>query len=252
MNEQQQWTTTGYYESSETVMTGVNPSGQWFSTSYDASSFNVPATRTSIGFDVPILPTDGFSSGGLIASHGTTRFGLHTYEGEPPLLMELGIDFNNILEKTLSALSPLKNLDPSLMADGDMAGPFVFCFTLGFFLMLAGKLHFGYVFGFGVVGCLAIYSILNLMTQKESGIEVHVVFSVLGYSLLPIVFLALLAIFIPLKGSAGWIFVPPCIAWCTITATRFFEAALSAREQRYLIAYPSFLFFACFALITVF
>jgi hypothetical protein len=118
--------------------------------------------------------------------------------------------------------------------------------------MLAGKLHFGYVFGFGVVGCIAIYTVLNLLTQKENGIDLHVVFSVLGYSLLPVVFLAGVAVIIPLKGVVGWVLVPPCIGWCTFTATRFFEAVLAAREQRYLIAYPAFLFFACFALITVF
>ena len=90
------------------------------------------------------------------------------------------------------------------------------------------------------------------MTQKESGIDLHVVVSVFGYSLLPILFLAAVAVILPLKGPLGWALVPPSIAWCTLTATRFFEATLSAKEQRYLIAYPAFLFFACFALITVF
>jgi len=48
------------------------------------------------------------------------------------------------------------------------------------------------------------------------------------------------------------VLVPGAVGWCTLTATRFFEAALAAREQRYLIAYPSFLLYACFALIAVF
>jgi len=212
---------------------------------------------TSVGFDMPPPSSTGFggSLGGLSGGkHGphSTRFGISTYEGEAPLLVELGIDFGSIAQKTRSALHPMQSIDPALMADGDLAGPFVFCFSLGFLLMLTGKLHFGYIFGFGVVGCVAMYLLLNLMTQQENGIELHVVFSVLGYSLLPIVSLAAVAVVLPLKGTLGWILVLPCVGWCTLTATRFFEATLGAREQRYLIAYPAFLFFACFALITVF
>jgi len=222
----------------------------------------VPAARpvTSVGFEVPSVNNDGFGNlgGSLSANKGvygsgaSNYFGLSTLDGEQPLLVELGVDFTTIIEKTKSALNPSKSLDPSLMSDGDIAGPFVFCLALGFMLMLAGKLQFGYVFGFGVAGCAAIYTVLNLMSQKETGIELHVVFSVLGYSLIPIVFLASVAVLVPLNGAAGWILVPPSILWCTVTATRFFEAVLGAREQRYLIAYPVFLFFACFALITVF
>lgn len=42
------------------------------------------------------------------------------------------------------------------------------------------------------------------------------------------------------------------IAWCTYSATRFFEAAMHMQQQRWLIAYPTLLFYACFVLITVF
>lgn len=214
---------------------------------YASSSLPARPSVTSLGFDAPPQPLP--TLGGL---RQPSRLGFSTYEGEPALLQELGIDFGTILEKTKSALWPAKALDGRLMADGDIAGPFVFCLMLGVALALVGKLHFGYVFGFGVVGCVAMYAVLNLMTQRENGVELHVVFSVLGYSLLPIVFLAFVAVVVPLKGNVGLVLVPPSVGWCTLTATRFFEAALSAREQRYLIAYPAFLLFACFALITVF
>ena len=42
------------------------------------------------------------------------------------------------------------------------------------------------------------------------------------------------------------------VLWCTQSATRFFEGALHMREQRYLIAFPTFLLYACFALMTIF
>lgn len=54
------------------------------------------------------------------------------------------------------------------------------------------------------------------------------------------------------SGVAGLICALLTISWCTFSATRTFEAALEMREQRYLIAYPVFLLYACFALITVF
>jgi hypothetical protein len=179
---------------------------------------------------------------------------LTSFEDEPPLLVELGINFSSIARKTLSALHPTSTLDPSLMADGDLAGPLVFCLVMGFFLMLTGKLHFGYVFGFAVSGSVGLWLVLNLMTPQPEGIRLHVVVSVLGYGLLPIVALAGISVVHNLGkgGAAGYMLVPAAVAWCTLTATRFFEAALSAREQRYLIAYPSFLLYACFALIAVF
>lgn len=49
------------------------------------------------------------------------------------------------------------------MADADMAGPLVFALILGFALLMAGKLHFGYIYGFGMVGSLAVYLLVNLM-----------------------------------------------------------------------------------------
>jgi hypothetical protein len=108
------------------------------------------------------------------------------------------------------------------------------------------------VFGFAVSGSLALWMVLNLMTPQEGGIRLHVVVSVLGYALIPMVGLSGAAVVLSLRGAAGYVLVPAAVGWCTLTATRFFEAALAAREQRYLIAYPAFLLFACFALITVF
>jgi hypothetical protein len=228
------------------------------------SAYPLPSRHhtTSIGFTQPFeggmmsasLPSNTKSERALT---GSNRFGLSTLEGELPLLVELGIDFHSIMSKTWSALFFFNNkkIDPLLMADGDLAGPFVICFSLGFCLLLSGKLHFGYVFGMGVIGCIGIYSILNLISSPpKPGIELFVVFSVLGYALLPMIGLALISLALPLKegGFISWGLILFTVSWCTITATRFFESILQAREQRYLIAYPVFLFFSCFTLITVF
>jgi hypothetical protein len=42
------------------------------------------------------------------------------------------------------------------------------------------------------------------------------------------------------------------ILWCSITATRFFEAVLSMQDSKYLILYPVLLLYSCFTLIAVF
>jgi hypothetical protein len=52
----------------------------------------------------------------------------------------------------------------------------------------SGKVHFSYIYGIGVVGCLAIYALLSLMAV--SGVTLGTVVSVLGYCLLPMVALS--------------------------------------------------------------
>eukprot|EP00455_Lapot_gusevi_P026473 TRINITY_DN2792_c0_g1_i1.p1 TRINITY_DN2792_c0_g1~~TRINITY_DN2792_c0_g1_i1.p1 ORF type:complete len:182 (-),score=57.11 TRINITY_DN2792_c0_g1_i1:187-702(-) len=170
--------------------------------------------------------------------------------GEPPLLEELGINFKHIKDKTLYVLAPKRQLNQSVMEDTDLAGPLIFCMLLGTCLLFTGKVHFGYIYGFGVFGCVSIWLVLNLM--HETGIDMYRVCSVLGYCLLPIVLLSSLNVLLNLKGQFGFVLSILAIAWCAFSASRFFENILNMTEQRWLIAYPLFLLYTCFALITVF
>ena len=61
----------------------------------------------------------------------------------------------------------------------------------------AGKVHFGYIYGIGVVGCLAMYALLSLMSA--SGASVSQIVSILGYCLLPMVILSFIAIVLSLQ-----------------------------------------------------
>ena len=61
----------------------------------------------------------------------------------------------------------------------------------------SGKLHFGYIYGIGVVGCLAMYSLLNLMSV--SGVSGGCTVSVLGYCLLPMVILSFTSVVLSLQ-----------------------------------------------------
>jgi hypothetical protein len=55
-------------------------------------------------------------------------------------------------------------------------------------MLQSGKVHFGYIYGIGVMGCLAIYALLSLMAV--SVVTLGTVVSVLGYCLLPMVVLS--------------------------------------------------------------
>lgn len=74
---------------------------------------------------------------------------------------------------------------------------FVSNYILTLFDLQSGKLHFNYIYGIGMVGCLAIYALLNLMAV--SGVSIGVTVSVLGYCLLPMVGLSAISPFISLQ-----------------------------------------------------
>ena len=63
-------------------------------------------------------------------------FGTEGYEGEPPLLEELGVNFHHIQTKTLTVLNPMARIEPHIMDDADLAGPLLFCGLFGTFLLL--------------------------------------------------------------------------------------------------------------------
>jgi hypothetical protein len=109
----------------------------------------------------------------------------------------LGINFSHIWTKGITVLNPLKEVDRTIMNDTDLAGPLVFCFLFGGFLLLSGKVHFGYIYGVALVGWLSMYAILNLMATN--GIDAYQVASVLGYSILPIVILSSISILTQLR-----------------------------------------------------
>ena len=78
------------------------------------------------------------------------------------------------------------------------------------------------------------------------------VFSVLGYSLLPINGLAVVAIVFSLQGYLGFVLSAVAILWATAASTRIIERTCDMREQRWLVAYPTMLLYSCFVMITVF
>jgi len=159
---------------------------------------------------------------------------------EPPLLEELGVNFKHIQLKTLTVLNPLKNVDQHLMDDTDLAGPIIFCLLFATFLFLSGKPHFGYIYGFILLGTVSLHFILNLMSL--TGINFFKTASVLGYCLLPLVLTSACGVVLSLDGLFGYLLTACTIAWCTYSASAIFVAVLQLTEMRALVAYPVALF----------
>lgn len=61
----------------------------------------------------------------------------------------------------------------------------------------AGKVHFNYIYGLGLLGCLGMYILLSLMTPD--GVAPTCVVSILGYCLLPMCALSTVGILFSLK-----------------------------------------------------
>mmetsp|Transcript_24486 Transcript_24486/g.28024 ORF Transcript_24486/g.28024 Transcript_24486/m.28024 type:complete len:449 (-) Transcript_24486:62-1408(-) len=179
------------------------------------------------------------------------------FADEPPLLEELGINISHIQTKSLAVILPVKYakqaIDTKLMEDSDMAGPIVFAVLLAIELLLTGSFQFGYIYGFGLFGCLTTTLIINLMSPTDA-ISVWTVVSILGYSLLPVNLLAAINVFyrIRLMGDIGILLGMITIVWCTVSSTRLFERGCGLRDQRYLIGYPNALLYSAFVLLTIF
>ncbi|KAK3945730.1 hypothetical protein QBC46DRAFT_403406 [Diplogelasinospora grovesii] len=217
-------------------------------------------------------------------------FSTEGYDGEPPLLEELGVNFGHIQTKTLAVLNPFTRIDQHLMDDSDLAGPVLFFLLFGTFLLFSGKLHFGYIYGLALVGSVLLHVVLSLMSPDDGAPQGAAVgagayantapsypgqpttdhhqqlhgghlsstltmarsASVLGYCLLPLVATSLVGIVMPMDTPVGIIMTTAAIMWCTYSASGMFCAVGRMRGMRGLVAYPLALFYVGFGIMGVF
>ncbi|KAH1012511.1 hypothetical protein HUJ05_011657 [Dendroctonus ponderosae] len=177
---------------------------------------------------------------------------------EPPLLEELEIFPDRILEKVLAVLNPLRGHSLAddaeyLTKDADLAGPVFFCLALAMLLLLAGKSQsFGYIYGFSMISCILTYCLLSLMSSAEKTLTFSTVASILGYCLIPIVALSFLGVFFKLSGLVGIILAGCAVFWASFSASRLFVAVSGDKQQQPLIMYPSALVYGVFVLLVLF
>uniref|UniRef100_A0A914Y896 Protein YIPF n=1 Tax=Panagrolaimus superbus TaxID=310955 RepID=A0A914Y896_9BILA len=176
----------------------------------------------------------------------------YDYGNEPPLLEELGINFDHIRQKTFAVLNPVGTASAEVIADQDLAGPLVFCLLFGASLLLHGKLQFGYIYGIGLLGCVGMWCLLNLMAEEQRSISFTCTASVLGYCLLPMSILSMLAAVLSLNGIIGYGVAGAAAFWCGSTSSKLFSITLQMEGQRLLVAYPCMLLYCVFALLAIF
>ena len=90
------------------------------------------------------------------------------------------------------------------------------------------------------------------------GVTLHRTICILGYSLLPMVILSLLSLLFPMilnyktLNLVNLILSWLIIIWSTSSAAKMFANLLEMNKQKYLIAYPVFLLYSAFAILTIF
>ncbi|KAI9756926.1 MAG: hypothetical protein M1815_002492 [Lichina confinis] len=208
-------------------------------------------------------------------------FGTEGYDGEPPLLEELGVNFGHIKFKTLAVLNPFVRIDQHIMDDSDLAGPILFFLLFGTFLLFSGKVHFSYIYGLAILGSTSLHVILSLMSppldpdhhssdpalagsssthdpndkshpSSSSSLTFPRSASVLGYCLLPLVLTSLVGIFFPMDALPGYMLTSLAIIWCTYSSSGMFCAVGRMRRMRALVAYPLALFYVGFGIMSIF
>ncbi|KAI1078784.1 Yip1-domain-containing protein [Whalleya microplaca] len=275
---------------------------QFYPSSYSPGVPGQPTSAQPYGYGAPPpgpAGYGGFGGGapgvsGRMGEQGGLRtgwiaaFSTEGYDGEPPLLEELGVNFGHIQMKTLAVLNPFVRIDQHIMDDSDLAGPILFFLLFGTFLLFSGKVHFGYIYGLAVMGSIALHTILSLMSpddptspspshaapayssgpaypgdpsaadasQSKGHLSSNLTFarsaSVLGYCLLPLVMTSLVGIVMPMDGPLGYILTSAAIVWCTTSASGMFCVVGRMRQMRVLVAYPLMLFYVGFGIMSIF
>ncbi|KAF2500135.1 Yip1-domain-containing protein [Lophium mytilinum] len=241
-----------------------------FQAGYGTSSTQAYPANYGAGFG-GVAGRMGDNSGGL-RTGWLAAFGTEGYEGEPPLLEELGVNFAHIQEKTLTVLNPFGRINQHIMDDSDLAGPVLFFLLFGTFLLLSGKVHFGYIYGLALLGSISLHTILSLMSppldastaaptphdlaQRPSHFSSTLTFprsaSVLGYCLLPLVLTSLIGIIAPMDTLFGYALTALAIAWCTYSSSAMFCVVGRMSSMRGLVAYPMVLFYGSFGIMAIF
>lgn len=173
-------------------------------------------------------------------------------EGDLPLLHELGIDFNSICMESRVIFEVFNKTTKYFNCKtAGIAGPLIFSLCYSLFLMVNGKIHFGYIYFLSLVSNIFIYSLLNVLA--ESHINFLESFSVMGYSQIPVTVFSFFNIFlkytpVPVQLALGVVFA----LWSSATASLIFVKFLEIDQLFYIVAYPLFLIYFCFVLIAIF
>lgn len=183
---------------------------------------------------------------------------------EPPLLEELEIYPEQIIEKALIMINPFGSDEFAMgrfLVDADLSGPLFFCFLFGSFLFLAGKvLIFGHMYGLMMFSVAGLYGLLLMMSYAHQMhfITVKGVASALGYGMQHLIWLSFIGIFVRLDTFTGAILALTAIVLATGGTSRILGLMMnqsnnnSVNWYNALIAYPTAMIYTLFVFLVVF
>jgi len=241
--QQQQPFLSGAIDSSAPTMSAMNPNSNASMTNADGNT--APSAISSFSMFMPSATMEQQPNPSI--------------EDVAPLLEELGINLQHMMLKTKAVVFPFSRfggdqIDPTVICqDGDLPGPIALLLLLGGEMVLTGKLQFGYIYIYGLFGCIAMTLVVNLISPADA-VSFWTVTSIMGYALLPVNILALIKIFIMNlihMQTLGNILGGLTVLWSTMASTRLLELGCGLRDQRYLIMYPLLLFYSAFVMMTI-
>jgi protein YIPF5/7 len=179
-----------------------------------------------------------------------------SFEDEPPILEELGIDLGAILSKSKSVL--IGRVGAESLNDVDMGGPLLFAAALAAMHLLYGKMHFGLILGWSVLSCTIFWFIvhqlagLGVQSDKEC-IDLYNCSACLGYCLLPMVVMNAVDFFIPRFSPVSVALFAIASAYSALLAAKLVvKRAPFLQGQVSTIAYPAFLYYLTLSLISLY
>ncbi|KAF7683791.1 Protein transport protein yip1 [Astathelohania contejeani] len=171
---------------------------------------------------------------------------------DPPLLEELGISLETIKKESMLVFNVFKpNANYAYLDTPDISGPILFILIYSFLLLMNGKAHFGYIYFITLCSTFFIYFLLNVMSTHP--MDLIKCYSVLGYSILPIVIFALVNLCTKWMGVSFRLVLGIGFSlWSSVAASFVFTEYLYMKNERFLIGYPIFLVYLCYSLMVIF
>lgn len=192
--------------------------------------------------DFKEIYTDSFSLKLAVTGH---------LPNDPPLLQELGIDLSLIKIESQLPFRVLRNNSFHKSSSTDLTGPIIFLIFFMFILMLNGKAHFGYIYLISLSASSFIYALLSLISQN--GTNLTVCCSVMGYSLTPILFFAVLNLVLRWAGLYFRVFLGIGFSlWSAYTASNVLCRCYDLGSKTIILGYPLILSYICFILMILF
>lgn len=181
-----------------------------------------------------------------------------TYGNESPLLEELEIYPDRIIDKSMAMLNPfqLNEKDTEQICfDIDLPGPILMYLIFGVNLFLAGKRSiFDHIYELSIITTIGIYGLLKLMSHRSNheSLTIKSVASTLGYGMVNMVWLSMIGIIMDLNSVNGLILSATSVLMATVGTSHLLCVMANQTDNSTLIAFPIALIYALFSFLVVF